>query len=377
MDWKIQKVEDKMTKKNCALMLIIIGAILLSGCVGQEKTNKSSSNIKLNTEDDPLYIKAMAIRGEYQDADTKKYQYEIDFSIKNNGNSEVVFDTIGLYCNVNDRTLPLVYTNDEPEKKWTIGRGEIEIIPTNSGNMIDGGVALAKSISADSINLTVVLFNNGQYLNGEYFTALPLIDDLPHESEGVARLLRFAVIYPQTQEDKDTLAQMYEALPLPNNKFGKDVVQINRQRSPEQQKPPSNNLESLNIVGAATYDVSPMSNSLEYSIDVTVTNTGSSAIMYDQVRAYFDDQKGGKVTEFNAGTTTLKPGQSATYNFLSVNAWEMISNVEAAGKKTIVMYVYLYKDGKEVSAAYSASLPPLDYLQNLGGQKHHLEYSKN
>lgn len=386
--------EESMRKKSVYMIVavLIISAVLLSGCTDNKTTTRGQTGDAVATpasvsaaipkveslpQSDALNITAMAVRGGYPTSDSKKYQYEIDFFVKNEGNSDIVFDTAGLYFMVDDRVQPMVFLNTGPEKKWMIKPGETERIPTDSANLVEGGVALARSRGYNNLILQVVFFNNGQYINGAYGTLLPLVEDLPHESEGRGILLSFMLKVPQGSEEEANMAKFYEALPLPNNKMGKEVVPVATQKKVQPEETRLETPAQLYVVGSATYGISPMSDSVEYSIDVTVQNAGDKPVTFDKMKAYFDDQRIGQTVEFNAGTTTLEPGQATAYNFLTANAPRLISNVEAAGKKTVVMYVYLTNGGEHVGGEYSASLPPLDYLEGLEGKKHLLEFAKD
>ena len=89
----------------------------------------------------------------------------------------------------------------------------------------------------------------------------------------------------------------------------------------------------LAMIGSAKAEFLLRSGDIEYSVDVIIQNTGKTSITFDSVEAFFYDQKGGFITTMETGPVTLKPSQAISQHFESYNAYQLMRNVEAAGKK--------------------------------------------
>lgn len=363
-----------------AVIIMVIAAI--SGCTekkGQGETGDIRSTVvptptevqkSAASQSVAMDVTAIAVRGGYPASDSKTYQYQIDFVVKNEGGSDIVFDTVGLYFRVDDRAQPLAFLYTGPEKKWTIKPGSTATIPTDSADRITGGVKLARSRGYDSLVLEAVFFNNGRYVNGVYGTLLPLVEDLPHESGGRGVPLKFLLTVPKGSEGEAIMVQLYEALPLPDNKMGKSVEVLPTQKkvepTPEITSGQGSSEPRFAMIGFVTLDSSPMSSGLEYKIDLVIQSAADHPVTFNKIEVKYYDQSSPVPIVSSISSTTLEYGQAVKPSIKTYNLQEMQNRVENAGKKTIVIYIQLMNNGEKVGGEYSASLPPLSYMQTLG-----------
>lgn len=338
-----------------AIVLMFIAAI--SGCVEERKENASV----------PMNVSMVAVRGGYPAEDSKTYQYEIELRVKNNVDSDIIFDTIGLYYMVEEKIQPLAYPNTGPEKKWTIKPGNTLNFAIDSGDRAMESIVLAKSRGLDKLVLAVIFFNDSRYVHGLYGSLIPLVENLPHESEGRGILLDLNMVTPGKEISEENMTEFYDMLPLPNNKMGKAVEPIPAKQkvepSPEITTGPGFSEPTFAIIGFVTLDSSPMSSGLEYKIDLVIQSATDHPVTFNKIEVKYYDQSYPLPVISSIGSTTLEYSQVKKTSVKTLNLQEMQNKVENAGKKTIVMYIRLKNGEENVGGEYSASLPPLSYME--------------
>ncbi len=122
---------------------------------------------------------------------------------------------------------------------------------------------------------------------------------------------------------------------------------------------------------------STMTNSPEYSIKLTIQNAAQSPVTFNRIVARYNDQGTGKTLESSIYQTTLNYGEAIQPTIETIDLREMQTNVEAAGKKTIVIHISLENGDEDISGDYIAALPPLSYMEKFSDQSHHLDFAKN
>lgn len=135
-------------------------------------------------------------------------------------------------------------------------------------------------------------------------------------------------------------------------------------------------LPSVNFIGWVVVGNSSESGSPEYFVTVKIQNVGKTPITFDKLEAFFYDQGNGLKVPVNTGPFTLEPLYEIEQSFQSSGAERLMQNVESAGKKTIVLYVYLLNDEKLVGEEFGKALPPLWYMEKLDGQSHLLMFAQ-
>ncbi|MFZ2970640.1 MAG: hypothetical protein WA063_05820 [Minisyncoccia bacterium] len=353
--------------------IFIVAITAISGCMDKAEQDATGDTKAMN-------VSAIAVRGGYPESNSQTYQYQIDLFVKNEGNSEIVFDTVGMYYIVGERTQPLAHLNTGPEKKWIIKPGDTENIPTDSADKVIGGVALARSRGLNNLVLGVIFYNNGRYVNGLYGTSLPLVEDLPHESEGRGILLKLDLVTPGGAISEENMTELYDALPLPNNKMGKAVESLPMRKkaesTPEIMPGPGFSEPTFAMIGFVTYqNYSIMSNGPEYSIDLLIQSATNKPVTFNKIVAKYYDQGSPKTIEDNIYPVTLEYGQAVKPNIKTSYLADMQDRVERTGKKTVVIYIQLKNGEENVGGEYSASLPPLSYMEKQGTNIHQMDFA--
>lgn len=145
----------------------------------------------------------------------------------------------------------------------------------------------------------------------------------------------------------------------------------------EQEKRFNFNEPTFIMRGTVTYEgYSAMSSGPEYSIDLLIQSVTNHPVSFNKIVAKYNDQGPEKTVESNINRVTLNYGQAVEPKIETYNLRRMQDNVEAAGKKTIVIHIQLKNDGEYIGGDYEASLPPLFYMEK-GDQVHRMDFALN